>query len=192
MNKMLSIGCVTSTGMVLEADYRFDEPMFRHRIRLLDPQGQTIADWDAVLGGDHEDWPASPPVQEISRERIGDRDCLLGVGRAGKSHWSISVETLPPLDATDPTAALASDTSVSVKPFPLGSGLRFDIACRCPKAPGWLGSTYRTDAAGRITLAPGEHCKTAWCGTRMLRIEPREMPTQWPGTVRWRYTLIAE
>lgn len=191
MNQIISLGCVTPTGRVLEADYRFDDPMFRHRIRLLDAAGKTIADWDAVLGGDQEDWPASPPVQEISRERIGDRDCLLGVGRAGKSHWSISVETLPPRESTDAAVARASDPAAAEGPFPRGSGLRFDIACRCTEAPGWLGSTYRTDVAGLITPVPDEPCRTVWCGTRMLRIEPIEIPTRWPGTVRWRYTLVA-
>jgi len=47
---------------------------------------------------------------------------LLGVGQAGKSHWSISIE---PLD------------------FEGDAAFRFDVACRTRSHPSWLGSTYR-------------------------------------------------
>jgi len=189
-SQVRSIGCVTGDGRVLEADYRSEACVFRHRVRLLGRDGMTIADWDAVLLSEQEDWPASPPVQELSIERIGDRDCLLGVGRAGKSHWSISIETLA--NGTDEASSPAqprTDASDSSR-FPAGRALRFDIACRCPEPPVWLGSTYRTDAGGLIHLEPLGTTRAEWCGTRMLRIEPTVLPPTWPGTVRWQYDLV--
>ena len=78
-------------------------------------------------------WPASPVLVELSRvsvprERVrvprgdaaGDQ-AIVGVGLAGRSHFSASI-------APDPHVA---DT------------IRFEIACRLHEPPGWIGSTYR-------------------------------------------------
>ena len=35
-------------------------------------------------------WPASPPLQELTRHELPDGPALLGVGMAGTSHWSVS------------------------------------------------------------------------------------------------------
>lgn len=35
-------------------------------------------------------WPASPPLQDINQLPIGPDDAVLGVGMAGRSHWSAS------------------------------------------------------------------------------------------------------
>src|SRR5688500_12794721 len=44
-------------------------------------------------GGAADDWPASPPFQDLSEETLPDgRTVLFLVGRAGTSHWSASVE----------------------------------------------------------------------------------------------------
>lgn len=177
---------------MLEADYRAVQGVFRHRVRLLGTDGLTLAEWDAVLLSASQDWPASPPVQEVSIERIHGRDCLLGVGRAGQAHWSLSVETLP-IERVDASEAADSwDEPMVTSPFPSGRGLRFDVACRCPQQPTWLGSTYQTDAERRIRLETTASSRGVWCGTRMLRIEPVGLPEHWPGTVRWQYDLTAD
>lgn len=63
-------------------------------------------------------WPLSPPLQELHWEQRGDVHVALLVGRAGRSHWSLSVEA-------------AAEAIV------------FDAACRVSEPPQWLGSTYR-------------------------------------------------
>ena len=66
-------------------------------------------------------WPASPPLQDLHIEqREGGVQVALLVGRAGRSHWSLSIEVNPN-----------------------GSELRFDAACRTDEKPRWLGSTYK-------------------------------------------------
>jgi hypothetical protein len=72
-----------------------------------------------------ESWPVSPPLQQLSLEEIDGRLVALGVGAAGQSHWSISVEPY-----------LAPDGA---------TGWKFDLACRCQASPGRLASTYRLD-----------------------------------------------
>ena len=72
-------------------------------------------------------WPASPVMVELSRVSVPRGDAavsqaIVGVGLAGRSHFSASI-------APDPRVA---------------GVIRFEIACRLHEPPGWLGSTYRT------------------------------------------------
>jgi hypothetical protein len=70
-------------------------------------------------------WPASPVLTEVSLLDIGGRPAILGVGLAGRSHFSASITPHPRL----------ADT------------LLFEIACRIQEEPGWLGTTYRSDTS---------------------------------------------
>lgn len=87
-------------------------------------------------------WPASPVLVELStvsvpRARVsvprGDAavsQAIVGVGLAGRSHFSASI-------ASDP-----HDAGV----------IRFEIACRLHDPPVWIGSTYRQgDRLFRLT-----------------------------------------
>ena len=76
---------------------------------------------ESIEGTDEDNWPASPPLQQIVAEPIGKdgRMVLLGVGLSGTGHWSISV-----------------DENES-------KGLLLDIACRVSGEHGFLGSTWR-------------------------------------------------
>ncbi len=183
-------------GLALRADFESVGDFFRHRISVIAGDTETSVGWESVAPGDEPAWPRSPPIQELSLESVAGRDCLLGVGRAGKSHWSLSVET-------------AADGE-----------LRFDFACRCSEPPRWLGSTYqplsRSAAGLSAAVAPGAVAPGAVAqgaatqaplspmppafdgqlGTAIrpavdgsLRIEPERLPDQWPGTVRWCYRV---
>ena len=80
-------------------------------------------------------WPASPVLVELSRVSVPRGDAavsqaIVGVGLAGRSHFSASI-------ASDP-----HDAGV----------IRFEIACRLHDPPGWIGSTYRQgDRLFRLT-----------------------------------------
>jgi hypothetical protein len=79
----------------------------------------------AAPGGDPR-WPASPVFTEVSRMDVAGRPAILGVGCAGRSHFSASITIHPTLPDT----------------------LLFEIACRLHEPPGPLGSTYaRTDGS---------------------------------------------
>ncbi len=101
---------------------------WEHAVRLAD--GSV---WQSVEGpaGEASDprWPASPPVVELSLVRIAAEPVLLGVGKAGRSHYSLSVSA----------CQAEPDTLV------------FDLACRIQEPAVWLGSTYAT--------AAGETCR---------------------------------
>ena len=71
------------------------------------------------IEGDAEGaWPPSPALQDMSQEDLGHTTAIMGVGMAGKSHYSVSV-------------------SVEDK------SLVADFACLVKQQPKFLGSTYR-------------------------------------------------
>jgi len=83
--------------------------------------------FESIEGTPEEDWPPSPPLQELHLEARPDgKQLALLVGMAGTSHWSLSVE----FDAAAGTAV-------------------FDVACRVKRAPGGLGSRYRRSGSAQ-------------------------------------------
>ena len=103
--------------------------------RITTAGGGEADGWTSLDGGlppaDDPRWPASPALVELSRVALpqsagGGGSALVGVGLAGRSHFSASI-------APDPQVADA---------------IRFEIACRLHEPPLWLGSTYRV--GGRL------------------------------------------
>lgn len=91
---------------------------------------------ESVEGGlppdDDPRWPASPALTEVSSATAGGRPVILGVGRAGRSHFSVSITVHPARPDT----------------------LLFDVACRIQEAPTWLGSTYRAAGGDIVRTGP--------------------------------------
>jgi len=108
-----------------------------------------------------DDWPASPPFQELSQETLPDgRTVLFLVGRAGTSHWSASIES-----ALEPPQLI------------------FDVACRHTQPPRHLGSAY-TRLADDVTL----EALLGRCAE--CTIMPDTIATRLPGTTRWKYRIL--
>jgi hypothetical protein len=92
-------------------------------------------------GTSDDAWPISPAIQEIHVHRAPTGKQLLGVGMAGKSHWSLSIS-------------------------PEGSGaILFDVACRVRGVPHFLGSTYLDIAHVTQTLSPHSSANLSLPGT---------------------------
>lgn len=98
--------------------------------RLTTAAADAPAEWLCVDGpmgpADDPRWPASPALVELSPLRIPaptakGTPAMVGVGLAGRSHFSASI-TPDPRDS---------------------DAIRFEIACRLHEFPGRLGSTYR-------------------------------------------------
>lgn len=106
-------------------EFTWDGDRWRHE--LITAAGR----WTSVEGpldeaGDDR-WPASPVLVELSLARLAGGSAVLGVGLAGRSHFSLSAATCPGV----------ADT------------ILFEAACRIHEPPAWLGSTYRAPD-GRI------------------------------------------
>ncbi len=179
VSAVYSLSCAGSNGSTLQLDFRRVGDRFVQSIRRMGSDGKSLAAWEGVQKAEAEWWPASPPIQELSLETIDGRDVLLGVGRAGKCHWSVSIETVEIESA---------------------AAFRFDIACRCPEPAEWLGSTYQPSREGEqlidaaaltaFKVQAQEDTAVTIDGTQ-VRIEPTTRPLAWPGTVRWRYAILA-
>jgi hypothetical protein len=120
----LALSIVCHDDRVLRVAFSFVAGRFRQTVQLHSSSGELLESWEDDTVSSDEDWPASPPIQQLSLESINNRPTLLGVGQAGKSHWSISVEAIE-------RAAAETDAAI-----------RFDLACRTQATPDWLGSTY--------------------------------------------------
>lgn len=79
-------------------------------------------------GQPDDDWPVSPPFQEIDvSNRSPDEAIAYLVGKAGSSHWSMSV-TL--------------EASLRI--------IRIDVACRIQSSPDHMGSRYQCLQSAKV------------------------------------------
>ncbi len=172
-------------GVGFRVDFGWREDRYGHQIATVHDPDKPIL-FVAELGGGRADWPDSPPLQQISwMETTPGRRIALLVGMAGKSHWSVSIET-------DPSEV----------------GLLFDVACRVHRFPEWLGTTYRCSCPvrlesphvaqftaggvdGRITteLTDGTQRAAIEINEACLSIKPALDGVCAPHTVRWKYRI---
>jgi hypothetical protein len=137
-----------------------------HRVEIR--RGGASQMWESVEGDQQQNWPPSPPFQDISIERIHESNVALLVGMAGKSHWSLSVD----IDAER-------------------GSIRFDVACRIADVAEQLRSSYRgpTAAAMDTPVVAGlgstlRQLDDTWC------IEPEAIDNP-NATVRWMYEFCS-
>jgi len=128
----VSLNAMNADGIGLQVRFSWRQDRHCHTISLL-VDDRPIPVFESVEGSSVEDWPPSPPLQQLSVEELRpETQVALLVGMAGKSHWSISIE-----------------------PVSDGAAFVFDVACRSSETAKQLGSGYLLLAAG---LTPdGEH-----------------------------------
>ena len=174
---------MTADGLCLQVQFNWRKDRQCHSIHLL-VGDRTIRLLESLEGTDVEEWPESPPLQQLSVEELRpSTHVALLVGMAGQSHWSMSVE-----------------------PAGVEAGYTFDVACRSRAKARQLGSGYRLQSAGLVGV--GNHAATVGIEGRELtimcdhegpaasqiqvspdgiRIEPKTIVSA--GTTRWRYTV---
>lgn len=114
----------------LQLDLEWAGDRWMHRVTI---DGRIVAESiEGAADGRAPAWPASPAIVEVSRIDVAGRPAIVGVGLAGRSHFSLSVT---------PHRTLA-DT------------LLFEAACRIVEPAAWLGSTYRVAAGQPPVLVP--------------------------------------
>ncbi len=154
--------------------FRWRQDRYGHAIEL---DQRRVA--ESVDGSSVDVWPPSAPVQQLSLETLHGRSTLLGVGAAGRSHWSVSVEAVD-LDGVP--------------------AFLFEWACRVKRPPGraepassgaevQVGSEYRVDEG--VTIIPLEGTLREQLGPDRLRLFPESPPAspQSGSTLQWRYRI---
>jgi hypothetical protein len=143
---------------------------------------------ESVVDGESR-WPLSPPWQEAVRERHGDDNVLMAIGRAGRSHWSGSWRIISGSDRV---------------------GIEAEIACRIHEPPSFLGSTFRVssgleivseDEESLVVIAenatitihtdPG-NASIKSAGESLFGVRPAQViPVRFPDTVSYRFRVFA-
>lgn len=179
----ISLNTTSAEGLGLQVRFSWHQDRHCHTISLL-VDGRAVPVLESLEGTSIEDWPPSPPLQQLSVEELRPQtQVALLVGMAGKSHWSMSVEP-------------AGDRAAFV----------FDVACRARDAVEQLGSGYRLLAEGITTDGnhdgiitvegrslqlrcdrAGPTVATLRQDSLDLRIEPATIIAG--GTTRWRYRI---
>jgi hypothetical protein len=123
----ISIALTNPDGTDIRLGFQRVFDRWAHGWYSLDPD-QPVAWMQSVEGTPDQDWPPSPPLQELNQLQLEPGNSVLGVGMAGHSHWSASY-----------SIEQAPDGSTSVKS---------DLAClqkkpiTAPATASSLGSTY--------------------------------------------------
>lgn len=181
---------VGSHHLGLDVEFRWTGDRYQHAISLANGHHVTTL-LESIEGCGDEAFPPSPPIQQITHHDIGSTgSVLLGIGMAGRNHWSLSVQANP-----DPVA------------------LEFDVACRVAGdgAIGRLTSSYQAtssilrgsdrDVVVQHTQSPiccridphpardtaGAEVEIDGTAARLEAIVGRVME---PTTIRWRYRVV--
>jgi hypothetical protein len=153
------LDAINSHGNGLRVVFTRHGDRWRHVVQRIAGEQTTVL-LESLEGSTSDQWPASPPFQELSQETLPDgRNVLFLVGRCGTSHWSASIEAV-----TAPQQLI------------------FDIACRHSRAPDRLGSKYTVVAEGCAIDALLGNCDAG-------AITPAEIATRLPTTTRWKYRI---
>ena len=181
----VSLTAISAAGIGLQVRFAWREDRHAHTISLV-VDDRPIAVLESVEGSSVEDWPPSPPLQQLSVEQLRPETQVgLLVGMAGKSHWSMSVEP-------------AGDLVAFI----------FDVACRSRGDVEQIGSRYLLHA-GELIAQGDDDAKIDFDGRSIqlrcdrqgataanvkndpsgVRIEPTVI--NHGGTTRWRFTIEA-
>jgi len=131
---------------------------------LLETGGQCHELLRSLEGDPQEDWPASPPLQQLSDEHQDEGHVALAVGMAGKSHWSLSAQAQP------------------------NGVVAFDVACRVTHEPQQLGSAYSVTSQQVDGLRLEVVGEGVVSNEGAASISPT-LVTELPHTYRWQYSL---
>ncbi len=143
----------------------------------------------SIEGDDSMPWPPSPPIQEINRDTISGRATHFGVGRAGTSHWSVSVQGDfgTAASPSDP-AGLVFQWACRVKHRPQHLGIRYRVVePRSDLPPDWLARIDAADGEWAVRFRPGE--RTVWrAADDVLAVEPVDFDME-NATIQWEYRI---
>jgi hypothetical protein len=172
----------TPDGWRLQVVLSWTGDRYEQRIEVGHPDGARHATWQTHEGTTDSEWPTSPPIQQLHvQETRSGSSVVLGVGMAGSSHWSMSLEA----DAADAV-------------------LIWDVACRCAASYGPLQSgfvqcdpsagTAVGEPVAAVRLQPEplaaagvELCRMQATPGRVVFIPHAAPQRATPGTIRWRF-----
>ena len=123
-NLNIQIPLANSLNSYLGLQFDKSGDRWGHRWQLVDSTGQTTDVLTSIEGDDQDTFPASSALQEINLHELPTGQAILGVGMAGKGHWSASYS----VEMSDEQPAIKCDLACLLKQLNVDGH--------------WLGSTY--------------------------------------------------
>jgi hypothetical protein len=145
---------------------------YAHRVEVFDAaRSEWFAVCESLEGAPDDDWPPSPPLQQLHVEDRPTGRVILLVGMAGRTHWSAAVE------------AAADRKSIT-----------FDVAARYHTPPKYLGSNYpwgdaRAGAMLKWTSIGETSIEIDESFSEGQSIRPIGEFTAPPATASWKYEI---
>lgn len=173
-------------GLALRATFVWRDRRWAHSLEAV-CDGQTLCLLESTEGNAEQDFPPSPPLQQLHRTDLPDgRVALLLVGMAGRSHWSVSCEVEPG------QPRMLFDVACRAVPAcqaALGSSYRLiDVAAVSESQVFWSNDGVRATLRGLSAVADEAPTGLTVVGTS-LAIRPVSLD---PVPARWRYELVLE
>ena len=109
---------VNKCGLILRCERVVDR--FQKTVVWADQNDVETVVLQSIEGTATEDFPSSPPIQQLHTQDINGAPVMLGVGMAGRGHWSASI-------------SLQDEN---------GTSLLFQYAANVRGEPGWLGCSW--------------------------------------------------
>lgn len=170
----------------LEISFEQQSDRWSHAWFLVEPGGLRHRILSSVEGDAQTAFPPSPPLQQVHQQDLGGGRTVLGVGMAGRSHWSAAFAPV-----AESENALLADLACLRKSLEEGS----------PDC--WLGSTYRLESGWwlsadgvitdgrrsvRILLPTG---RTTWQQpeTGVLQLTPQQISSSTTVPSCWAFQL---
>ena len=106
VTEAISMDLSTNDRVAIQINFLRNEDRWSHR--WFSDRNQPVTWLQSIEGTADQNWPPSPPLQELNQLELEQGDSVLGVGMAGRSHWS---------------------ASYSVEKMADGSCIKADLAC---------------------------------------------------------------
>jgi hypothetical protein len=166
-----------------------------HRWRLL--EGDQDTTWmRSVEGTPEQDWPPSPPLQDVNQLEPGTGNSILAVGMAGRSHWSASYSIERTSDGTPflkaDLACLQKDKSETASKPSLGSTYQLGSECTVESVSETT-VKLRVSANSWIVLEASQDadCTTAFqVQDQTLSVIPQQFSSRPDRATRWAFHVI--
>lgn len=154
---------IDANGVGIQVCFFWHGDRFGHQINAIDgPLTRNLL--KSVEGNENDKWPASPPLSHVNVSWIASDTehghVAMLVGGAGNSHWSMCVAAR---DSRTHTRGEPEYSDLSLDGVKISDSkseeteLYFDVACRTPDPPEYLGSTYWS-AGNRIAVSQQLNC----------------------------------
>lgn len=191
--RIYEIESINDSGVGVRVRFTWRGDRFGHTISFVRGNEEIVC-VESCEGNSNDDWPPSPPVQEIHQQQTDGGKILFLTGMAGTAHWSMTVETRERTVSGSPIELLWFDAAVRVKSRPtlLGSSYQSLSPCKWIDMSGTLQAVGSPQAAVMFALPDGNNqgWHTPSTERRLVKAHVPDSVDS-PTTIQWSYGVAS-